>query len=216
MAKYKMAFFDMDGLLVDSEKIFNMCWRQAAENLGYPLSYEQALGLRSMDHRLASARFVEWYGEEARDAFTAVRERRKELMNEYFSTHALEPKEGVREVLDFLQEKGIKSAIVTASPVARAKKYLALAGIDGLFETIVSASDHAERGKPFPDVYLYASEYFGVEPSECIVFEDSPNGLRSAHSAGMTTVMIPDMTPYGDDVAEFADMHFDSLADVRL
>lgn len=215
-SRFKMAFFDLDGLLVDSEKVYNLCWREAFAEIGLTMTYEQALELRSMDRRLAEALVESWYGEEARDSFGRVRERRKVIMNDYFSTHELDPKPGVREIRDYLDRLGIEAAIVTASPVARAKEYLMRTGIDGLFETIVSVADHVERGKPFPDVYLYASRKFGVDPSECVVFEDSPNGLKSAHSAGMTTVMIPDLTPFGDDVSEYADMHFDRLDEVRL
>lgn len=214
--QYKAAFFDMDGLLVDSEKVYNLCWRKACEELGFELTYEQALSLRSMDHRLATELFASWYGEEAAEKFSEVRERRKVIMEEYFMEHPLEPKPGVREIVSYMNDCGIRIAIVTASPALRARKYLSRTGLEGLFETILSVADHVKRGKPYPDVYLYASECLGVDPSECIVFEDSPNGLKSAHTAGMTTVMIPDLTPYGEDVAEYADMAFSRLDEFRL
>ncbi len=209
--KIKTVFFDIDGLLIDSEKAFNICWRQAGEETGYPLTLEQSYRLRSMDHKLAAAFFTELFGDEK--AYSAVRVRRQDLMKEYNRTHPLELKKGAREILSYLKDKGYDTAVVTSSQKERARSYLSEVELQDSFTKIISA-DLISRGKPYPDIYLFACEAQGVKAEECIAIEDSPNGLKSAHDAGCHTIMIPDLTPYDEEVAPYVEWHFDSLFDV--
>lgn len=209
----KYFLFDVDGLLVDSERIFNTCWREGAKSVGYDLTFEQALQLRSCDSKLAHQLFVEWFHDD--EAYSKVRAARKVLMADVkkYGTPSLKP--GINEVLAKLDAKGIKYAIVSSSPVARCRKYLEEVGISVNFETIISA-EMVERGKPYPEIYAFACEQLGIAPSECVSVEDSPNGLRSAHGAGCTTIMIPDLSPYNEELAEYVDYQYESLADIQI
>lgn len=209
----KYFLFDVDGLLVDSERIFNICWREGAKAQGYNLTFEQALQLRSCDSKLAKSLFVEWFNDE--DAYTKVRAARKELMADVKKYGVPSLKPGINDILAKLNAKGIKYAIVSSSPVSRCRKYLEDVGILEKFKIIISA-EMVDRGKPYPEIYTFACSQLGVSPNECVSVEDSPNGLRSAHAAGCTTIMIPDLSPYNEEDKEYVDYHFSSLADIQI
>lgn len=209
---YKAIFLDVDGVLLDSEKVFNACWREAAKEEGYMMSFEQALELRSLDSSLAKQLFKKWYGDE--DVYHAVRKRRRQIMAEYSKTVSIERKPKVMDFIHSLEDSKIEVMIVTSSPVSRISEYLWAAGIDvKLFDDIIT-TEAVARGKPFPDVYLFACESKGLSPNECIAVEDSPNGLRSAHSAGCFTIFVPDLSPYSEDLFGCVDFVADDLMDI--
>lgn len=210
--KFKAIFLDVDGVLVDSEKVFNTCWRQAAEEEGYVMTFEQALELRSLDSSLAKELFKKWYGTE--DAYPAIRQRRKAIMAERNKTEKLEGKSGVVQFLQALKELPIKVNIVTSSPVSRITEYLGSVGIDiALFDNVIT-TEQVKRGKPYPDVYEYACRAIGYEPSECVAVEDSPNGVKSAHSAGCYTIMVPDLSAMSDEIKNSVDAVVEDLMGV--
>lgn len=187
----KAVIFDMDGVLIDTEKHYFSCWLQASKEAGFPFTEEQALSLRSCDAKEAEKRMKEIFGEEF--DYYAIRERRRQLVKETLEQCGLEMKPKVEETLKLLREKGIKTAVATATPLERTREHLARLGIMELFDSIVSAKQ-VDHGKPAPDVYLYACEQIGEQPEHCIAVEDSPNGILSAYRAGLKPVMVPDLT----------------------
>ena len=187
----KAVIFDMDGVLIDTEKHYFSCWIQASKEAGFPFTKEQALSLRSCDAKIAEKRMKEIFGEEF--DYYAIRERRRQLVKETLEQCGLEMKPEVEETLKLLREKGIKIAVATATPLDRTREHLTQLGIMELFDSIVSAKE-VEHGKPVPDVYLYACEQIGEKPEHCIAVEDSPNGILSAYRAGLKPVMVPDLT----------------------
>ena len=187
----KAVIFDMDGVLIDTEKHYFTCWKQASAEAGFPFTDEQALSLRSSDAKVAEKRMREIFGEEF--DYYAIRERRRQLVKETLEQCGLEKKPEVEETLRYLREKGIRTAVATATPLDLTKEHLSRLGILELFDAIVSAKE-VEHGKPAPDVYLYACQQIGEKPEECIAVEDSPNGILSAYRAGLKPVMVPDLT----------------------
>lgn len=187
----KAVLFDMDGVLIDTEKYLTKFWQQAAEEAGLFLTLEECCQFRSFASKFASVAFQEKYGKEY-DYF-AIRQRRKELMKDHIEKNGIEIKPEVKETLQQLKEKGLQLAVVTATDEERTKQYLTEIGIYDWFDSIICAT-MVERGKPFPDVYLYACEKIGHCPEVCMAVEDSPNGIRSASDAGCRTVMVPDLT----------------------
>lgn len=187
----KAVIFDMDGVLIDTEKHYYSCWLQASREAGFPFSEEQALSLRSCDARVAEKRMKKIFGEEL--DYYAIRERRRQLVRERLAQCGLEMKPEVKETLAYLREKGIKTAVATATPLERTREYLMQLDMIALFDRVVSAKE-VEHGKPAPDVYVYACRQIGEKPEHCIAVEDSPNGILSAYRAGLKPVMVPDLT----------------------
>jgi HAD superfamily hydrolase (TIGR01509 family) len=121
-----------------------------------------------------------------------------ELMNEHISKYGLEKKKGIDELLEFLKSNHIKTAVATATDYPRTEQYLKSLDLFDKFDNIVCAT-MVKVGKPEPYVYLYACEEIGLNPSDCIALEDSPNGILSAYRAGLKPIMIPDLTQPDDD-----------------
>ena len=207
----KAVIFDMDGLILDTEKLLVKYWCQAANEAGFPMQREHALNIRSLHRRFAIPYLQGLFGEDF--DYVKIRNRRMELMTEALAENGLELKDGVRELLAFLKEQGIPAAIATATDLERTKDYLGRVGIFEQFDRIVCAT-MVEYGKPKPDIYLYAAQQLGLQPCECMALEDSPNGVRSAASAGCVTVMVPDLTQPDEELGALIYAKADSLTDV--
>ncbi len=186
----KGVVFDMDGLMIDTEKLLMRFWIQSAQEFGFDMQKEHVLQIRSLAPKYAIEKFKSFFGEEF--DYYSVKKRRIELMNNYISQNGIEKKYGLDELLKYLTENGYKKAVATATDIERTEKYLKSLEVYGYFDEIVTAT-MVKNGKPAPDIYLYACKKIGLEPSECLALEDSPNGIRSAHDAGCNAVMIPDL-----------------------
>lgn len=187
----KAVIFDMDGVLIDTEKYLVRYWCQAAAEFGFDMKPEHGLLIRSLAGKFAKPLLEELFGEEFQ--YEKIRQRRKELMNDWISRMGIEKKPGVDELLNYLKENGFKTAVATATDEIRAEKYLKTVGIHDKFDEIICAS-MVENGKPEPDIYLYACERIAEKPEVCMAVEDSPNGIKAAVRAGCKTVMVPDLT----------------------
>ena len=185
------AIFDMDGLLLDTERLLVRFWCEAANELGFPMQPHHALHLRSLSGPYAAVYLRRQFGESF--DHKAVRDRRREKMNEYFLRHPIPVKPGAAELLGWLRGHGIHTAVATATDETRAARYLTETGLLPLFDEICCAPN-VPRGKPMPDVYLSACRKIGQPPSSCLALEDSPNGVLSAWRAGCRVILVPDQT----------------------
>lgn len=203
--------FDMDGVLIDTEKHYNAAWCQAATEAGFPFTREHALLLRSCEAKEGEKLMQGIFGPSF--DYYAIRERRRELVRERLAQYGLEKKPGVEETLRFLRAKGIKTAVATATALDITKSHLTTIGVCDLFDSIVSAKNVA-HGKPEPDVYLYAREQIGERPQDCMAVEDSPNGIMAAYRAGLRTVMVPDLTQPDEELTKYLYACVNSLSDL--
>lgn len=202
--------FDMDGVVLDTEVLYARFWREAAAALGHSMSYEQALGMRSLSNTAGQAQLESYFGPGVSRA--EFREKRIELMDAYIDVHGVDLKPGIRELLDFLDEKGIPAAITTSSPIERVKRYLGPHGLLHRFQRLCSGAQVA-HGKPEPDIYLFGAACLGLKPEVCIAVEDSPAGVLSAYRAGCMTVMVPDLDQPDADTEKRLFAKADSLKD---
>lgn len=209
----RAVIFDMDGTLIDTEKYYRIFWPKAMAEFGYSMSDEQALSMRSLGRPFAPARLQEWFGEDV--DYAAIRQRRKELMEECLNREGVQAKSGAKQLLTQLKEKGITTAIATATDLERTAKYLKMAGLEGYFDEIISAT-MVKEGKPSPDVYLYACEKLGYQPEECVAVEDAPNGVLAAYRAGCKVIMVPDQTQPDEELKQYLDRCVPSLAEITL
>ena len=203
--------FDMDGLVLDTEKLYARFWMEACRFYGFPMTWEQALEMRAANSRLSEAKLHSFFGPDV--DYQQCRAKRIELMERYIDENGVEPKPGIRELLDYLQEKGIATAITSSSPPDRIRKHLGSLGLYDRFGRICSGYE-VPHGKPEPDIYLHGAASLGLEPEECLALEDAPVGILSAYRAGCLTVMIPDQDqPDGDTLSRLY-ARADSLLDV--
>ena len=191
--------FDLDGTLIDTEKLYRKYWPMALADYGYDLSDERALLLRSLGRPFAPAQFKEWYGEDF--DYNLVRARRKEYVEGYIEKNGVELRPGVKEILEYLTDKKITVAIATATDYERTCKYLEMTGIRNYFEKIICAT-MVKNGKPAPDIYKFACESLNAAPSDCFAVEDAPNGVKSAHAAGLKVIFVPDQSPAPDEIKD--------------
>ncbi len=208
----KAVLFDLDGTLIDTERIYQTVWPKALADFGYTITREQTLQLRSLGRPFAPARFKEWFGEDF--DYAKVRAHRKELFEEIIAVEGIPLKPGAEDILKFLKEKGVIISTATATDEERTTRYLSKVGLLEYFDKICCATQ-VKEGKPKPDLYLYAAEQVGVPKENCIAVEDAPNGVRSAAAAGIKTVYIPDQNDDEEEVAGLYYLRMENLTDLK-
>ena len=203
--------FDLDGTLLDTEKLYKRFWVEAAQRLGYPMREEHALRIRSMAAEKAGPLLREIVCPEF--DYPAVRALRRELMEAFIDEHGVDPKPGRKKTLAELRSRGLLLGLATATPPERVRKYLALVGAEGMLDSIACAS-MVPHGKPAPDIYLLAARQLGVAPGEAMAVEDAPSGILAAHAAGLRPVMIPDQDEPDDAIRALCAAVVRSLGDI--
>jgi HAD superfamily hydrolase (TIGR01509 family) len=190
--------FDMDGLLVDTEVLIRDLMVELAEARGasFPQPvFQQMVGLTNeASDAIARAHFGPDFPLEALYADVSVRVRAACEMG-------VALKAGVIELLDHLDAAAVPRAIATSSSHAAVERTLGPSGILPRFHAVVAAGDYP-RGKPNPDPFLTAAARLTLAPEHCLALEDSHNGVRAAHAAGMMTVMVPDLLEANDEMRE--------------
>lgn len=184
---WKRAYlFDMDGVLVDNCRFHIQGWLELARRHGGKITEAEAIALMGAPGRVYAERM--FGGPLPPDRLAALMAEMSEIYRGLCRPH-LAAREGAIEFLEGATAAGIPCALVTGGPVTNVDFVVDGLKIRGHFACIVDVSQYA-RGKPAPDCYLLAAERLGVEPRDCIVFEDAVNGIRSAHAAGMRVVAI--------------------------
>ena len=199
MGKIKGVVFDMDGLIFETERLTYEIINQAMSEKGYDYSldfYKETVGKRSVD-------VVEMYKEKYGEAFDyqAMKVRNMELFWDYTAKNGVPAKKGLFQLLDYLKENGIKIALATSTTRKSATEILKRGKVKDYFDALVCADD-VSTGKPDPEPFLKATEKLGLHPEECMGLEDSFNGIISCHSAGLVTVMVPDLILPNDEIKQ--------------
>lgn len=207
----KGIIFDMDGLMIDTEKLLTRFWCEAANFYGYPMTKEHVLGIRSLSSKYAIPRLKGIFGDNFN--YWDVRAKRIELMNAYIMKNGIEKKKGLDELLAYLKSTDLKIAVATATDFQRTKMYLNSIGVFDCFDKIV-CGDMIKNGKPEPDIYITAAGELGLPCCECIALEDSPNGIKSAHTAGCVPIMVPDLSAPDEETARLIYTQCEDLSEV--
>jgi HAD superfamily hydrolase (TIGR01509 family) len=191
--------FDMDGVLFDTETLYEQAALTAARAFGFEMTRAFFRSTVGSPWSVNRARLLEEYGQDlAVDELNAAADLVFRKLTD--SRSLLKP--GVLELLDLLDELGLPRAIATSSSRTTVERHLLSHDLVGRFHGIVAHGDY-ERHKPDPEPYLKAADVLAVLPSMCLALEDSHYGVRSAASAGMMTVMVPDLLPATDDIRAF-------------
>ena len=198
--------FDLDGVIVDTAVFHFQAWRRLAQKLGGDFTEEQNEQLKGVSRVDSLNKVIEWTGATVSDEeFQTFMVDKNEWYLEL--VQGLGPQDALPGALNFLQtayDQGIKIALGSASK--NAPMILEKLGITPLFTAIIDGNN-VVNGKPHPEVFLKGAEALGLEPSECVVFEDSIAGVQAAKTGGMSSVGI------GDAETLQADIHFTALGD---
>lgn len=207
----KLVIFDMDGLMFDTERIYYKAWQEAAKAYGYEITWEIYTQIVARNSRYIEKVLKELLGEALPyDDICAMKRR---LADETIATEGIQKKEGLLELLDYLDEKRIKKVVATSSMREKTLSYLTLAGVKGRFDWIICGSD-IEESKPNPEIFLKAAAHLGIDPKDCMVLEDSRLGLQAATRAKMTSVCVPDLVRPDEEMLENATYVVASLKQV--
>jgi len=207
----RAVIFDLDGVLADSEPWWNKIDAQLLAEHGVNYSGEYHRNVLGVSYRLAVEFYRKAFGLSA--SIEELMRRRGEIATEFFANHiGLFP--NVKDVLQHLRDMKLHLAVATSSVSASARPFLDRHQLTKYFEVIITG-DEIERGKPAPDIYLWAAEKLGVAPDECLVIEDSLSGVAAAKAAGMRVAAIPD-TRFVDSAAysEESDYVLEDLAQI--
>ncbi|MGW2650886.1 HAD family hydrolase [Streptomyces sp. NPDC001393] len=208
--RYDLVIFDNDGVLVDSEPISNRHLAAYLTELGHPTSYEDSIRdyMGSAMHRIHEL-VLERTGQRLPDDFDDVFHARVFAAFE----RELQPVAGVAGVLEKLAADGVPYCVASSGSHARIRVGHRTTGLDRWFaEDRIFSSEDVGRGKPAPDLFLYAAERMGVAPQRCLVVEDSPLGVQAAVAAGMTVYGFTAMTPAAKLAA--ADQLFSTMGEL--
>ena len=204
--------FDMDGVVIDTEKLYTRFWMEAAADLGHTMTLTQALQMRSLGSIESQEKLDSFFGSGVL-AYDVLRNRRIELMEAFIAEHGIEEKKGIRELLACLKEKGIPCAITSSSSIPLIRRHLGDLGLLDGFTALCSGKD-VPQGKPAPAIYLHGAATLGIAPEHCLAIEDSPAGIEAAWRAGCMAVIVPDQDQPDGEVLSRSFARADSLLDV--
>lgn len=202
----KGAIFDMDGLLFDTESIYQETWNELAAEHGVILGTDFISDICGTSgiymckviekhYRVADGSLI------MEECMKRVRQKLKEHVPK---------KPGAERIVKTLYDKKIRLAVASSSYPEQIESNLVLAGMRDYFDVVVSGKE-VEHSKPAPDIFLIAAKRIGCAPETCYVFEDSENGIRAGKAAGCTAIMIPDMLPPSEEIKKVADGIYKSL-----
>lgn len=190
MKKIEGVIFDMDGVLFDTERVSLDIYKKIFKKYGYVIKeevYAYTIGRARAD---VWNLYMDNYGDDL-PLDKIFLEKDKEML-EYINKNGAPIKTGAYELLNYLNERGYKTALATSTYRKRAEELLQSAGIMDKFTATV-CGDEVEKSKPNPEIFLKAANKLGLEPKKCIVLEDSPAGIEAANKAGMKGINIPDL-----------------------
>ena len=209
--QYQAVVFDMDGVIFDTERLVIEFWKEVAKKHNIPNVEHTCIQCLGTNRVRTREIFLENYG--ADFPYDSYRAEVTELFNTHYKGVPLPTKPGVRELLSYLQEQDIKVGLASSTAQHLVRDEIGTAGLLPYFQTLV-CGDMVEHSKPAPDIFLKACEILNADPTKSIAIEDSFNGIRSAHCAGMTPIMVPDQVQPTDEIRTLAFHVMPSLLDV--
>ncbi len=205
------AIFDMDGVLFDTERMYQETWREVALERGItlPEEYTCYVSGASKDGVYEAVRRF-YHTDEPVKVTTEVYERMRVKQQ-----NPLPIKPGVKEMLTLLREQEIRTAVASSTFHEQVRYNLENNGLDSFFDTVI-CGDEVTKAKPDPEIFLKAAQKLSLLPEDCLVFEDSFNGIRAAHAAGCVSVMVIDLMEPDKAIRAIADHVFSDLLEARV
>ena len=204
--------FDMDGVLIDSERLVLRAWEHVGAEMGIPGLNDLFYRAIGTTHAHTATLFAEAFGDSV--DYIAFRDRVREYFYNVLTVNGAPLKTGARELLDWLKEEGWAIGLASSSREAGVRLNMERTGLISYFDVLIGG-DMLKASKPAPDIYLRACAELGVDPRMAFAVEDSYNGIRAAHAAGMRALMVPDMVPADDEMRGLAETVLPDLLAVR-
>ncbi len=195
--------FDMDGILIDSERQSNEGWIWAAGQLGVDMPMWLIDSFKGAPAELCCKFFDDYY--KGVIDYWEAKELRTQYVYKIRETEGIPVKKGVKDIFEYIRNSGLKCAVATSTRRESAEKTLHEIGVRDYLDAVVYG-DEVEHGKPEPDIFLRAAKAIGVNPSEAVVVEDSINGIKAGYAADMRVVHIPDTIAIDDDIRKLTYM----------
>lgn len=207
----KALVFDMDGLLLDSERIVKRSWNEAGREMGIPGIGEHIYHTLGLNRKARNEYFRNAYG--ADFPLEDFNRRTSDIFFRIVGKGGIPLKAGAKELLFYAKERGYKIAVATSTSRAYAVKELTDAGIWQFFDGGIFG-DMVENTKPDPEIYIKACESIGMLPKDCLALEDAPAGICSAYAAGLKVIVIPDLLQPDEETLALTYKKFHTLYDV--
>lgn len=200
--------FDMDGVIFDSEKLVIECWQTVAEKYGIPDIEAACRECFGINAALTKELMLRRYG--ADFPYDAYKKEMSALFHQRAAGGKLPQKPGVKQIMEYLKKNHVRIALASSTRREVVLRELEEGGLLPYFDQVI-CGDMVSRSKPEPDIFLRACESLGVNPANAFAVEDSYNGIRSAHRAGMKPVMVPDLSAPTPEMEELSYGIFPSL-----
>lgn len=189
----KAVIFDVDGTLLDTERIYVHAWKEAGKSMGYDIPDSVMLRTRAVNKVDAKKIFAEALGENF--SYETVHKIRTKIAEDIIHSRNDLLRPGVLPTLEYLRKRQLPIAVASSTKLDKTEDHLQHTGLLANFQVVVGG-DMVQKSKPNPDIFLLAASMLGVPPENCLVVEDTPAGIEAAHAAGMCPVLIPDyVTP---------------------
>jgi len=210
-AQLRAAIFDMDGLLLDTEPLWGVSMLQVARQNQIPIGQQHFKHTRGLRIDEVTAYWQVHFPWQHHKTAQAVAE---EILDDVIASAKAKGRvmPGAIACIQYLQSKGLKIGLATSSPMRMVRKLLSAFGLNDFFDALTSA-DTASMGKPHPEVFLQCAESLQTNPWQCLVFEDSINGMVAAKAARMKTVVVPEPAQFDSPAFGLADVKLRSLSD---
>ena len=207
----KLIIFDLDGTIIDSEPVAMEAWIKAGEEFGVTIQKEDLLPMIGVNEESNRRMMLDRFGGNL--PFKAMLERVREITKQSYQ-EGVPVKEGVKELLDLLEDFGIRRCIATSSRKTRSEDILSRIGLLREFEFLLSGEE-ITHSKPHPEIFELAMARMGIPSTSTMIVEDSKNGILAAKASGAISVLIPDLLPVDAIMKENADLIFNSLLDLK-
>ena len=208
----RAVIFDMDGVIFDSERLVWLEWCAISEKYGLENIWEVYRKCIGVTETRTRELFLEQYGQDC--PYERYKEEVSINFHRKYDNGKLPLKEGVREILTYLKEKGYHVGLASSTREAVVRAEITDAGLLPFFDNL-TCGDMLKKSKPEPDIYLMACRNLDVSPEEAVAVEDSYNGIRSAYRAGMRPVMIPDLLSPDEEMKAFSWQICNNMLELR-